>query len=203
LLPTLSSLSVSNEPETCLRHWCSSRYLRISLLHREFQFPLSHSIPTVFRAVFPLSGKISHETYWDTYRRFTPSNSEQRSHPTYYRGCWHVVGRCLFTEYHHPLRVLSPVKEVYNPKTVILHAASLHQTFVHCAIFPTAASRRSVDRVSVPLWPDILLDRLPVIALVSFYLANKLIGHRRVIKWRNLRYTFNLCSRSCCGLMGY
>ena len=101
MLPTLSSLSVSNEPETCLRHWCSSRYLRISLLHREFQFPLSHSIPTVFRAVFPLSGKISHETYWDTYRRFTPSNSEQRSHPTYYRGCWHVVGRCLFTEYHH------------------------------------------------------------------------------------------------------
>src|SRR5208283_439186 len=29
------------------------------------------------------------------YTPFTPSNSEQRSPPTYYRGCWHVVGRLL------------------------------------------------------------------------------------------------------------
>ena len=29
---------------------------------------------------------------------------------------------------------------VYNPKTFILHAASLRQAFAHCAIFPTAAS---------------------------------------------------------------
>lgn len=32
------------------------------------------------------------------------------------------------------------VKEVYNPKAVIPHAASLHQACAHCAIFPTAAS---------------------------------------------------------------
>ena len=61
---------------------------------------------------------------------------------------------------------------VYNPKTVIPHAASLRQTFVHCAIFPTAASRRSLGRVSVPMWLAILSDQLPVIALVSRYLAN-------------------------------
>jgi len=30
---------------------------------------------------------------------FTPSESGQRSHPTYYRGCWHVVSRCLFEGY--------------------------------------------------------------------------------------------------------
>ncbi len=31
--PTLSLLSVSDGPETCLRHWCSSRYLHIPPLH--------------------------------------------------------------------------------------------------------------------------------------------------------------------------
>ena len=41
------------------------------------------------------------------------------------------------------------VKGVYNPKAVIPHAASLRQAFAHCAIFPTAASRRSLGRVSV------------------------------------------------------
>ena len=30
----------------------------------------------------------------------------------------------------------SHIKGVYAPKCVILHAALLHQTFVHCAIFP-------------------------------------------------------------------
>ena len=41
--------------------------------------------------------------------------------------------------------------EVYDPKTFIPHAASLRQAFAHCAIFPTAASRRSLDRVPVPM----------------------------------------------------
>ncbi len=62
--------------------------------------------------------------------------------------------------------------EVYNPKAFIPHAASLRQTFVHCAIFLTAASRRSLDRVSVPVWLVILSDQLPIVALVSRYLTN-------------------------------
>ena len=65
---------------------------------------------------------------------------------------------------------------VYNPKAVIPHAASLRQAFAHCAIFPTAASRRSLGRVSVPMWLAILSDQLPVVALVSRYLTNELIG---------------------------
>ena len=68
------------------------------------------------------------------------------------------------------------VKEVYNPKAVIPHAASLHQACAHCAIFPTAASRRSLGRISVPVWPDTLSGRLPVVALVGHYPTNKLIG---------------------------
>lgn len=67
-------------------------------------------------------------------------------------------------------------KEVYNPKAVIPHAASLRQAFAHCAIFPTAASRRSLGRVSVPVWPVALSGRLPVVALVRHYRTNKLIG---------------------------
>ena len=76
------------------------------------------------------------------------------------------------------------LKEVYNPKAVIPHAALLHQAFAHCAIFPTAASRRSLGRVSVPVWPVTLSGRLPVDALVSHYLTNKLIG-RELIPDRN------------------
>ena len=63
-------------------------------------------------------------------------------------------------------------KGVYNPKTFIPHAASLRQAFAHCAIFPTAASRRSVGRVSVPLWLVILSDQLLTIALVGLYPTN-------------------------------
>ncbi len=71
---------------------------------------------------------------------------------------------------------------LYNPKAFITHTTSLGQAFAHCPIFPTAASRRSLGRVSVPVWLAVLLDQLPVIALVSFYLANKLIGHGLILK---------------------
>ena len=66
----------------------------------------------------------------------------------------------------------SPSTELYNPKAFITHAASLRQAFAHCARFPTAASRRSLDRVSVPVWLAILSDQLTIIALVSRYLTN-------------------------------
>ncbi len=66
----------------------------------------------------------------------------------------------------------SPSTELYNPKAFITHAASLRQAFAHCARFPTAASRRSLDRVSVPVWLIILSDQLPVFALVGRYPTN-------------------------------
>ena len=61
---------------------------------------------------------------------------------------------------------------VYDPKAFIPHAASLRQAFAHCARFPTAASRRSLGRVSVPMWLAILSDQLPVVALVGHYPTN-------------------------------
>ncbi len=79
----------------------------------------------------------------------------------------------------------SPSTELYNPKAFITHAASLRQAFAHCARFPTAASRRSLDRVSVPVWLIILSDQLPVFGLVGHYPTNYLMG-RRLIPWRQL-----------------
>ena len=72
--------------------------------------------------------------------------------------------------------------EVYNPKTVFPHAASLHQGFPHCAISPTAASRRSLGRVSVPMWPFNLSVRLPIVGLVGRYPANCLIGREPIFQ---------------------
>ena len=74
-------------------------------------------------------------------------------------------------------RVLTPggsshLTVLYDPKAFITHAALLRQAFAHCAKFPTAASRRSLDRVSVPVWLIILSDQLPIVALVSRYLTN-------------------------------
>ena len=130
-----------------------------------------------------LSPGLSQQTRHAAYELFTPNNSGQRSDPTYYRGCWHVVSRSLFPTYRQPGEHPEPalvVKEVYNPKAVIPHAASLRQAFAHCARFPTAASRRSLGRVSVPVWPVALSGRLPVIALVGRYPTNKLIGREPI-----------------------
>ena len=63
-------------------------------------------------------------------------------------------------------------KEVYNPKAFFPHAVLLRQAFAHCGKFPTAASRRSLGRVSVPVWLVVLSDQLLIVALVSSYLTN-------------------------------
>ncbi len=70
--------------------------------------------------------------------------------------------------------------DLYTPQSFFDHAALLRQAFAHCAKFPTAASRRSLDRVSVPMWVIILSNHLLIVALVSFYLTNKLIRRRLI-----------------------
>ena len=99
--------------------------------------------------------------------------------PTYYRGCWHVVSRGFLLRYRLPSSLRT---EVYNPKTFFPHAASLHQSFLHCAIFPTAASRRSLGRVSVPMWPINLSVRLLIVDLVGRYLTNYLIRREPIFQ---------------------
>ena len=68
--------------------------------------------------------------------------------------------------------ISSRPKELYNPKAFFTHAAWLDQASAHCPIFPTAASRRSLARVSVPVWGTFLSEPLPIIALVGRYPAN-------------------------------
>ena len=64
------------------------------------------------------------------------------------------------------------LKELYNPKAFFTHAEWLDQAFAHCPKFPTAASRRSLGRVSVPVWPFTLSGRLLIVALVGLYPTN-------------------------------
>ena len=78
------------------------------------------------------------------------------------------------------------MKVLYNPQAFFTHAALLDQGCPHCPIFPTAASRRSLGRVSVPVWLIILSDQLPIVALVGHYPTNKLIGRGLLL----LRRTF-------------
>ncbi len=65
-----------------------------------------------------------------------------------------------------------PIKVLYNPQAFFTHAALLDQACAHCPIFPTAASRRSLGRVSVPVWLIILSNQLRIVALVGFYPTN-------------------------------
>ena len=124
--------------------------------------------------------------------------------PTYYRGCWHVVRRGFLVRYRQGANSYSSTcssltTEFYDPKTFFTHAALLRQTCVHCGRFPTAASRRSLGRVSVPMWPSTLSGRLPVAALVGHYPTNKLIG-RGLIPHRNKAFHHTLYSVVVCGI---
>ena len=80
--------------------------------------------------------------------------------------------------------ISSPLTAVYNPRAFIPHAASLGQTCVHCRRFSTAATRRCLGSVSVPVVGAMLSHPLDIMALVSRYLTNKLIS-RKPLPGRN------------------
>ena len=81
-----------------------------------------------------------------------------------------------------PLDPSSRKTALYNPKTFIAHAASLGQGFPHCRSLSTAASRRSLGRISVPVWLTILSDQLPIVAMVGHYPTIKLMGRGTIFK---------------------
>ncbi len=77
--------------------------------------------------------------------------------------------------------ISSPLTAVYNPKAFIPHAASLRQAFAHCGRFSTAATRRCLGSVSVPVVGAMLSHPLDITALVSRYLTSKLISHKPLL----------------------
>ena len=73
--------------------------------------------------------------------------------------------------------------ELYNQKAFITHAALLRQGCPHCAKFLTAASRRSLGRVPVPVWLIILSDQLDIVDnMVGHYPTINLMSRRLIPK---------------------
>ena len=66
---------------------------------------------------------------------------------------------------HPSLSSLS--KELLQSEDLLHSRGIAGSVFAHCPIFPTAASRRSPGRVSVPVWLIILSDQLTIVALVG------------------------------------
>src|SRR5699024_7739494 len=139
--------------------------------------PVLHAGRTVSNDVPRLSRALPHQTSPPACAPFAPNTSGQRLPPTYYRGCWHVVSRDFLVRYRqsrdsYSSTCSSLITELYDPKTFFIHAALLHQVCTHCGRFPTAASRRSLGRVSVPVWPITLSGRLRIMVLVGHYPTN-------------------------------
>ena len=85
-----------------------------------------------------------------------------------------------------PVTLIAPVQKKFKiHRTVILHAAWLDQASAHCPIFLTAASRRSLDRVSVPVWGTNLSVPLDIVATVGRYPAVQLMS-REPIRLRRI-----------------
>ena len=65
---------------------------------------------------------------------------------------------------HHVGAVIPVQKRFTTRRASFPHAAWLGQGSPHCPISLTAASRRSLVRVSVPVWGTVLSDPLPIVA---------------------------------------
>src|SRR3569833_664611 len=76
------------------------------------------------------------------------------------------------------LSLSSLPKVLYNPQAFFTHTTKQEQTNTQKPKNPTAASRRSLGRVSVPVWLIVLSDQLPIAGLVGLYPTNYLIGRR-------------------------
>ena len=74
---------------------------------------------------------------------------------------------CFLYVFSNP-KILSQRKRFTTKRAFIPHAKWLDQACAHCPRFLTAASRKSMGRVSVPLWLIILSNQLKIIGLGGF-----------------------------------
>ena len=95
-------------------------------LHISTHFTATHGIPLSPSALklysFQSTQWLSHclllQTYTTTCARFTPNKSGQRSGPTYYRGCWHVVSRPFLVKYRHVMDFPLPLPFFLNNRAL-------------------------------------------------------------------------------------
>ena len=91
-----------------------------------------------------------------------------------------LILRVLSLPVHVP--PLAPrLKRFTIHRTVIPHATWLVQALAHCPLFLTAASRRSLVRVSVPVWGTFLSEPLRIVGLVVRYTANCLMRRMPIL----------------------
>ena len=153
----LSCLSVNKCPDSRLRLWCSTQYLRISPLHWVFRYPLHHSSLIVIMAIPKLSSGIFTTILLNRLthplRPVIPNNARP-----------FVLPRLLARSLPGLLLVLpsssSHLKELYNSKTFFITRHGWVRVASIAQYSLTAASRRSLDRVSVPMWLIVLSDQL-------------------------------------------
>ena len=88
--------------------------------------PVFHTISTHFTATpcVPDSLPGLRRTWSTACARFTPSKSEQRSSPLYYRGCWHRVSRDFLWKYNQTAGLVRP--RVLFPPNSSLQPEGLH-----------------------------------------------------------------------------
>ena len=79
-----------------------------------------------FNPLTGLSPALLRLTYFPTCAPFTPNNSGQRSPPTYYRGCWHVVSRGFLVYYRHYTSLFTTCTFVIDNRA--LRDESLHHS---------------------------------------------------------------------------
>ncbi len=80
--------------------------------------------PCSFKRHTGLSPAFSRPTYKAAYMLFTPNNSGQRSPPTYYRGCWHVVSRGFLVYYRH-------YTALFTQRTFVINNRALQTEILH------------------------------------------------------------------------
>ena len=82
------------------------------------------------------------------------------------------LARASSRDRSHPFGLFPPSTGLYNPKAFVAHAASLGQGCPHCRRSSTAATRRCLASVSVPVARVVLSHPLRIFALVGRYPTN-------------------------------
>ena len=159
----------------CLRDRSSAQYLCISPLHCAFRMLHSNSSPSVSTAGLGWAQTFNR---WLNRPPTHPLNPINPDNARILR-ITAAAGTELADAYssgtlNAPLVALfAPrLKRFTTRRAVFPHATWLVQALAHWPIFLTAASRRSLVRVSVPVWGTFLSEPLRIVALVGRYPAN-------------------------------